>query len=273
VQVSRLLEQAGVGGVDFYTLSPYVGCVIGCTYCYAQVKVAAMRELMGLAEVPWGSYVDIRTNAPEVLAEELTRLPILPIKFCPVVSDPYQAVERRERRTRRCLEVLRDSDRPWSALLLTRSTMILEDLELLTQIPGLQAGVSIPTIDDEVRAHFEPRAASIEARLDVLKRLKQAGVRSLAVVQPLLRGSVLALADALAECVDSVSIDVLRGELGAAEAFSLPQFNASRDPRWQLERARELAAALEQRGVAVWSSELPPGQMPTRAPRDQQRAP
>ena len=33
------------------------------------------------------------SSIPEVLAEELSRLPPAPIKFCPIVSDPYHAIE------------------------------------------------------------------------------------------------------------------------------------------------------------------------------------
>ncbi|MCB9750452.1 MAG: radical SAM protein [Myxococcales bacterium] len=262
VTTDALLERTGVGGVDFYTLSPYVGCVIGCKFCYAQVKVGAMRELLRLPQLPWGSYVDARVNAHEVVARELAALPVLPIKFCPVVSDPYQALERRERLTRRCLEAIRDAPRVWPTLLLTRSSLVLDDLALLAQLPRAQAGVSIPTIDDDVRARFEPRAAPIPARLEILAALRRAGVPSIAVVQPLLSGSVDALADALAERADSVSIDILRGELGAAEEFARPEFRESSTDRWQRDRARALAEALARRGVPVWSTELPPAFMP-----------
>ena len=77
------------------------------------------------------------------------------------MSDPYQALERRERLTRRCLEVIRDAPAPFPVLVLTRSTLILDDLDLLASLPQAYAGVSLPTVDDEVRRHFEPRAASV----------------------------------------------------------------------------------------------------------------
>jgi DNA repair photolyase len=257
VRVDRLLENAG----SFHTLSPYVGCLIGCRFCYAQSRLGLVRTLSGLPPAPWGSYVDVRVNAPEVLARELAelaRLPVKPLKLCPIVSDPYQAVERRYGITRRCLEVIRDAPSPPPTLVLTRSTLLERDLDVLAAIPGARAGVSLPTVDEAARRHFEPRGASVAERLDLLRALGRAGVTTFAVVQPLLPGSIPALADALAETVRSVSLDVLQGLEGAAADFAAPEYAEAASPAWQDARARELAAALTARGVVVWHGELPP---------------
>lgn len=260
VEVTGLLEAAGPARESFYTLSPYVGCVIGCKFCYAQSSVGALRRLLGLAEAPWGSYVDVRRNAPQVLARELADAarPLRPIKFCPVVSDPYQSVERRARITRGCLEAIAAADRSWPTLLLTRSPLILDDRERIAGLARAWVGVSLPTVDEDVRRHFEPRGATIAERLDILRSFRALGVRTLAVVQPLLAGSLEAHADALAECVDSVSIDVLRGVEGAGQQFADPRYVATASDEWQLARAHALVDALTARGVPVWRGELPP---------------
>lgn len=255
---TRILELAGVPGERLYTLSPYVGCLIGCRFCYAQSRLDPQRSLLRLPQVPWGSYVDVRINAPELLEHELRTLPRHPIKFCPIVSDPYQAVERRFELTRRCLEVIAASDDPPPTMIMTRSTLVLRDLELIRSIPHAWIGASIPTLDDQVRAHFEPRAASIDERLAMLRRFKQAGVQRCAVVQPMLPGDPIALADVLAEVAPSVSLGVLRGELGADRDFADPRYSFARDDGWQLDTAMRLRDALEQRGVTVWLGELPP---------------
>ncbi len=266
VEVTTLLESAGPASQPFYTLSPYVGCVIGCKFCYAQSSVGSVRRLIGSPEAPWGSYVDIRRNAPQVLARELAEptREVLPIKFCPVVSDPYQAVEGRARITRACLEVIAAAGRPWPTLLLTRSALILEDRERIAGLARAWVGVSLPTVDEQVRRHFEPRGATVAERLEILRCFRGLGVRTLAVVQPLLAGSIEAHADALAGCVDSVSIDVLRGVEGAGELFDDPRHRASATDEWQLERACALRDALGARGVPVWRGELPPELATTR---------
>ncbi|MDI1446613.1 radical SAM protein [Polyangium sp. 6x1] len=262
VRVGSLLTPAGAPSERHHTLSPYVGCLVGCRFCYAQTRVVESRRLARLPEVPWGSYVDVRVNAPEVLADELERLPRWPIKFCPIVSDPYHPIERRYGLTRACLQTIAAARSPRPVLVLTRCRLVEQDLSVFAALPEAWLGVSIPTIDDEVRRFFEPRGASIPERLDLLSTFSRHGVRTFAVVQPILEGSIPRLADALAPVVRSVSIDVLRGAFGAEAEFSDARFARTRDPAWQAERAEELARELSARGIPVWSGELPPGMNP-----------
>lgn len=260
VEVSSLLELLGNGDDRFLGLSPYVGCLIGCRFCYAQSHLAAWRKLVGLPDAPWGSYVEVRRNAPEVLRRELETAPPLPIKFCPVASDPYHAIEEQERLTRACLEVLREDREkrpPRDVLVLTRGALVRRDFDLLGDL-GAYLGVSLPTIDDEVRAHFEPRGATVTERLALLRDARFAGAQTFAVVQPILPGNIDALADALAETVSSVRVAVLEGEEGAAADFRDPRYAPAREAAWQADRAQELGEALGARGVALWTSELPP---------------
>lgn len=257
VEVQTLLEP--MGDADrFYGLSPYVGCLIGCRFCYAQSRLAPWRSLQGLAEVPWGSWVDVRVNAAEVLARELVALEgdeVAPIKFCPIVSDPYHALESRYRLSRQCIEVLVDYPAP--VFILSRSAVILEDLDRIAALHSPYVGVSMPSQDDEVRAHFEPRASSVKSRLEVLRQAKARGIRTFAVVQPMLSDDADALARALAESTDSVSADVLRGEQGAGAEFDDGRFAHMRDADWQAKTHRELCDALRAEGVALWNGELP----------------
>jgi len=170
VQVDQALEPALDSPSAFYTLTPYVGCVIGCRFCYAQAPIGHMRRLARTPVVPWGSYVDVRVNLPDVLARELVDAPAWPIKFCPILSDPYQAVESRYEVTRSCLKVLRAAA-PRPVFVLTRSRLVERDAELLAALPDAWVGASIPTFDDAVRRHFEPRAASIMERFTFLRAL------------------------------------------------------------------------------------------------------
>jgi DNA repair photolyase len=258
VRVESLLEAAGRGAQRFFKLSPYAGCLIGCRYCYAQTPMTAVRRFELLPPAAWGTYVDVRVNSAEVLEEELKALPPRPIKLCPILSDPYQAVEARYCLTRACLSTIARAHAAWSTLILTRSKLVARDADLIASLPSAWVGASVPTIDDEARRHFEPRAASIPERLEALATLRAAGARTFAVVQPVLPGSIEALADALAGAVSSVSIDVLRGEEGAGRDFDDPRFADARRDDWQRARAEELALALAARGVALWSCELPP---------------
>ena len=257
VQVETALEPALDSPSAFFTLTPYVGCVIGCRFCYAQAPIGHMRRLARTPVVPWGSYVDVRVNLPDVLARELVDAPAWPVKFCPILSDPYQAVESRYEVTRSCLKVLCEAA-PRPVFVLTRSRLVERDAELLASLPDPWVGASIPTFDDAVRRHFEPRAASIADRFALLRALRAAGVKTFAVVQPMLPGPVDAFADALAEAVSSVSIDVLYGVQGAAADFADPSYPGVATDDWQRERAAALTAALVRHGVTIWDADLPP---------------
>jgi DNA repair photolyase len=261
VRGGRLLEPAGADEQPYFTLSPYVGCLIGCRFCYAQERVGVARALGGLSERPWGSYVDARVDAPERLRLELAELPPRPIKLCPIVSDPYHALEARLELTRRCLQVLA-AHAPRPVLVLTRARLVERDRDLFERMPAVQVGMSIPTVDDAVARWFEPRAASVAERFAVLRALRAAGVRTFAVVQPLLPGDLDELADALSEAASSVSLDVLRGEQSAGALFDAhPE---TRDEAWQRERAEALAEALRSRSVPLWQGELPPWELDSR---------
>ncbi len=256
VEAEQLLEPMGGGDQRFYGLSPYVGCLIGCRFCYAPSRLDPLRRLLGIAAIPWGSWTDVRTNAPALLEGELAERPKAPIKLCPIVSDPYHAVERKEELTRRCLAVLTEHAPDWPLFVLTRSPLVRRDFDLLSQLDQVHVGVSLPTADDEVRAHFEPRAAPVADRLETLALAREAGLRTFAMVQPMLPGDLETMTEALATHADSVSLDVLRGVQGATEDFAAYPEAATDD--WQAQRAAELRRALEAGGVPVWIGELPP---------------
>lgn len=245
------------GPPAYYALNPYVGCTIGCRFCYAQSRLQPLRARAGAQEAPWGSWIDARVDLPARLAVELATRSPRPIKFSPIVGDPYPAIERRLRITRGCLAAITAAPPGWTALVLTRSASAEDDLELLARTGRIGLGVSLPTIDDAVRAHFEPRAATVEERLELLARARSLGIPTFAVVQPLLPGDLEALADALARTtVLGVSIDVLRGEEAAGPLFDDPAFASARSSAWQDERAAALREHLLARGTPTWR-ELP----------------
>src|SRR5262249_57502392 len=64
VRGGRLLELAGPSHQRYLTVSPYVGCLIGCRFCYAQDRLADRRRLEGLPQVAWGSRAHGRVDAP-----------------------------------------------------------------------------------------------------------------------------------------------------------------------------------------------------------------
>jgi DNA repair photolyase len=177
IECKSILTKSGIEGVD-YALNPYVGCAHGCVYCYASF----MKRFTGHKE-EWGAFVDVKVNAAEVLAQQMRRAKRGNI-VSGTVTDPYQPLEEEYEITRACLEVLTDYDFPVS--ILTKSDLVLRDLDLLCRLEDVEVGFTITALDDEVQRIFEPRSPPASARLAALAELAEAGVKTWAFCGPLL---------------------------------------------------------------------------------------
>jgi DNA repair photolyase len=181
-----------------YVINPYTGCQHACSYCYARF----MKRFSGHTE-PWGQFVDVKVNAAEILEREIGKKPEGRV-WISGVCDPYQPLEGRYNLTGRCLEILVRHSRPVTVQ--TRSPLVLRDLDLLKSAVNLETGLSVPTADDQIRRIFEPSAPPIPERLRALDELHHAGIRTFAMIAPLLPGAG-GLSSALAGKVDFVLID------------------------------------------------------------------
>jgi len=181
-----------------YVINPYTGCQHHCTYCYARF----MKRFTGHRE-PWGQFVDVKINAPDLLRKEITKKKPGKV-WVSGVCDPYQPFEAKYLVTRKCLEILAQND--WSVVIQTRSPLILRDMDVLKRGKNFEAGLSITTADDRIRKIFEPNAPAIEERINALDSLHKAGIRTYAMIAPILPG-VKDLAEMLAGKIDYVIID------------------------------------------------------------------
>ncbi len=197
-RVKSILSKSGIPGVD-YCINPYVGCGHGCRYCYATF----MKRYTGHLE-DWGSFVDIKINAPEVLRRQISK-GVKGHVMISSVTDPYQPLEKKYELTRRCLEVLLQSQ--LSVGLLTKSPLVLRDLDLIRKFKEIEVGMTITTDDDAIRRIFEPHAPPIERRLHALRDLCESGIRTYAFIGPLLPMNPEGLAKKIAPYVDSILVD------------------------------------------------------------------
>lgn len=181
-----------------YVVNPYLGCQHGCSYCYARF----MKRYSGHPE-PWGEFVDVKINAPELLRKAVTRKKPGRV-WVSGVCDAYQPLEAKYNLTRQCLEIL--VQHQWPVIVQTRSPLVLRDIDVLKQARDLEVGFSVPTADEKIRQLFEPGAPTIPARIDALEKLHAAGIRTFAMIAPLLPGAEN-LPDLLKGKVDRVMID------------------------------------------------------------------
>ena len=181
-----------------YVINPYVGCQHNCTYCYA----VFMKRFTGHRE-PWGQFVDVKVNAVMLLEKEIVKKKPGRV-WISGVCDPYQPLEKKYQLTRGCLQIL--AEYHWPVTVQTRSSLVLRDLDILQKGENFEVGLSITTSDDSVRYKFEPSAPTIADRVHTLDELHKAGIRTFAMLAPLLPGSE-DLPDLLAGKVDYVILD------------------------------------------------------------------
>jgi len=164
-----------------YTVNPYTGCEHACSYCYARF----MRRFSGHREA-WGEFVDVKVNAASLLRTEIHRKARGRV-WVSGVCDPYQPLEARYQLTRRCLQLLVQNG--WPVAIQTRSPLVTRDMDILRQAADLEVGLSVTTADDAIRELFEPHSPPIEERLGALGELHAAGIRTYAMVAPMLPGA------------------------------------------------------------------------------------
>jgi DNA repair photolyase len=199
-------REGALGGRYAFTLNPYRGCAFGCSYCYAKGFAHDSR-----LEASWGGWVEAKMNAAELLYREARRLAGARV-FMSSATDPYQPAERAHRLSRACLRVMLSMlPGPELVTVHTRSPYVLDDLELLRAFgERLEVAVSVTTDDDGVRKLFEPTAPSIRRRLETLRALREAGVRTRASVSPALPSDPQRLAGMLAAVTDRAWVDGVR---------------------------------------------------------------
>jgi len=224
-----------------YVVNPYVGCSHSCRYCYA----AFMKRFTGHKE-KWGEFVDIKINAPELLAKEIKKKRIGRV-WVSGVCDPYQAAEKKYKLTRMCVEILLENQ--WPVTIQTKSSLVLRDIEILEQFKDIEVGFSITTADDKIRKLFEPGASPIKERIHALDVLHSRGIRTFAMIAPILPKSE-GLIGQLPGKVDHVLIDRIN-YFYANRIYKENKMEWAREDHFLIQKAEELQAGFKGEGVPV----------------------
>src|SRR5437870_10314018 len=157
------------------SINPYRGCEHGCIYCYARPSHAYLELSPGL---DFETKLFAKTNAAALLRAELAKPGYKPSPIAlGANTDCYQPIERKYRITRQILEVLAECNHP--VTIVTKSALVERDLDLLGPMAEknlVSVFVSIGTLDRSLARKLEPRAASPQRRLDVLRSLAKAKV-------------------------------------------------------------------------------------------------
>ncbi|MBA3028287.1 MAG: radical SAM protein [Desulfobacteraceae bacterium] len=177
VKAKSIITKSNLPEAD-YVINPYIGCTHACIYCYASF----MKRFTGHEE-EWGTFLDVKINAPDLIPEKTNKY-FGKHLYLSSVTDPYLPHEKKYALTRRILEKLIPLG-PHIGIQ-SKSDLILRDLDLLEQFPVCETGLTITTLNDAVRKEIEPHTAIVQKRIEALKELKKAGLRTYVFIGPIL---------------------------------------------------------------------------------------
>ncbi len=168
---SQIIQPCSLEGF-VYQIDPYIGCEHHCYYCYILNKP-------GIKE----GEILIHKDLTDKLNKGLSKLESQTI-YMGMNTDPYQPSEEIYKQTRQVLEILLNRD--LSVCILTKSDMVVRDIDLLKIMKGSSAGISIAFQDEDTRKLFEAKAPSNERRIEALKKLKEAGIQTYTLICPVM---------------------------------------------------------------------------------------
>jgi DNA repair photolyase len=134
------------------------------------------------------SQIIVKTNAAEVLRSQL-RSPKWTHEHVAMGTntDPYQRAEGRYALMPGIIRALADTGTPFS--ILTKGTVLSRDLSLLASASkhvSVGVGVSIALLDRDLQHNLEPGTPSPQARLELVRRIREAGLPCGVFVAPVL---------------------------------------------------------------------------------------
>jgi len=168
-----------------WTINPYRGCSHACVYCFAR-NTHTYLDLDAGAD--FDRQIVVKTNIAEVLRRELAR-PRWTREHVAMGTntDPYQRAEGRYRLMPPVIAALAGSRTPFS--ILTKGTLLGRDLPLLgaaAKRVKVAVSISLALLDEDLHRTLEPGTPAPRARLDLIRRIRAAGLPCGVLVAPIL---------------------------------------------------------------------------------------
>ena len=157
----------------------YRGCSHGCIYCDSRSRCYQINHDF--------EDIEVKSNGLELLEDALQRKRNKCMIGTGSMSDPYIPLEKELQYTRGALELIRRYR--FGATLITKSDMVLRDLDLLQEIHRQTRAVvqmTLTTWDDAICKIVEPGVCSTSRRFQVLKELQKAGIPTVVWLTPIL---------------------------------------------------------------------------------------
>lgn len=171
-----------------WTINPYRGCELGCSYCYAR----ATHRFLDLDDAEsFETRILVKRRAAQSLRRQLRRHDLRGQTIAlGTATDPYQPAERHYGVTRSLLEVFREAE-GLALAITTKSPLVVRDLDLLVELDrrhAVEVHVTLTTVDAGLARRMEVGAPAPAARLRALAELAEAGLATRVNCMPVLPG-------------------------------------------------------------------------------------
>jgi DNA repair photolyase len=160
-----------------FNMNLYRGCQHQCIYCDSRSECYQIENFKDVL---------VKVNAIDRLRDELSRKRVKGTIGTGSMNDPYMPLEAKRQLTRQALQVIADFRYP--VHIITKSDLVLRDLDLLRTISEVYAAVSltITTADDDLGKKIEPGAPRVSNRLKAIKVLSEHGILTGVTLMPVL---------------------------------------------------------------------------------------
>jgi len=176
--IKKFNFDSGVEWCD-YGINIYEGCFHNCTYCYAKL----MNDRFKWVEV-WNE--PKKRNLDLVAWEKaLEGIPPGVFFFCST-CDAYQPLNKTLKWAREVLQVMLKSKH--HILILTKSSDVEDDFDLISQYKNVEVGFTITSLDDITYKKYEPNSSLPSEKVRVLKKAKEMGIKTLVSIEPWIIG-------------------------------------------------------------------------------------
>ena len=183
IEAKHILTKSKLPGLG-YCINPYIGCQHACVYCYARF----MKRFTNHEEA-WGTFVDVKVNAAELFEKDFKKTKPGEGAFFGSVTDCYQPLEAKYKLTRSILQQIADHPEcEFRPSILTKSDLVLRDIDLLKRIRNASVGFSITLTNEKSRRLFEPCGSPIKQRIATLRELHDEGIATYSFLGPILPG-------------------------------------------------------------------------------------